>query len=116
MKRLLNWLRLRNLENDLDRELKYHINRRMSDLIVSGLPEPEARRQATLELGGVTQVQEEVRDIWLTRWLRDFLYDLRFSARSFVRNPSFTATAVFSLALGIGATTAIYSLVDQVIL
>ena len=57
-----------------------------------------------------------MRDIWLTRWLRDFAYDLRFSARSFLRSPSFTATAVLSLALGIGATTAIYSLVDQVVL
>ena len=116
MRQLLNWFRLRNLESGLDRELKYHIDRRVGDLMRSGLPEPEARRQATLELGGVTQVQEEVRDIWLTRWLRDFAYDLRFSARSFLRNPAFTTTAVLSLALGIGATTAIYSLVDQVVL
>jgi len=115
MKRLLNWFRLRKLESELDRELKYHIERRVSDLILSGLPEPEARRQTTLELGGVTQVQEEVRDIWLTQWLRDFAYDLRFSARSFLRSPSFTATAVLSLALGIGATTALYSLLDQVV-
>src|SRR5215471_6733014 len=116
MKRLLNWFRLRNLESDLDRELKYHIERRVSDLTLSGLPEPEARRQAMLELGGVTQVREEVREIWLARWLRDFLYDLRFSARSCLRSPSFSAAAALSLALGIGATTAIYSLVDQVIL
>src|SRR6266850_6527240 len=116
LKQLMNWFRLRDLERDLNRELKYHIDRRMNDLILSGLSEPEARRQATLELGGVTQVREEVRDIWLTRWVRDFAYDLRFSARSFLRSPSFTATAVLSLALGIGATTAIYSLVDQVLL
>src|SRR5436309_4680749 len=116
MKRMLNWFRLRKLESDLDRELKYHIDRRVSDLIHSGWPEPEARRRAMLEIGGLTQVREEVRDIWLTRWLRDFVYDLRFSARSFLRSPSFTATSVLSLALGIGATTAIYSLVDQVIL
>jgi predicted permease len=116
MKQLLNWFRLRNLESGLDRELKYHIDRRVADLMQSGLPEPEARRQAALELGGVTQVQEEVRDIWLTQWLRDFAYDLRFSARSFLRNPAFTTTAVLSLALGIGATTAIYSLVEQVVL
>ncbi len=116
MSRLLNWFRLRNLESGLDRELKYHIDRRVADLMQSGLPEPEARRQAALELGGVTQVQEEVRDIWLTQWLRDFAYDLRFSARSFLRNRAFTATAALSLALGIGATTAIYSLVDQVVL
>ena len=115
MKQLLNWFRLRRLENDLDRELKFHIDRRVSDLIVSGLPEPEARRQATLELGGFTQVQEEVRDIWLTQWLRDFVYDLRFSGRSFLRNPAFTTTVVLSLALGIGATTAIYSLLNQVV-
>src|SRR5437773_1165724 len=116
MKRMLNWFRLRKLESDLDRELSYHIDRRVADLIHSGLPEPEARRRAALELGSATQVREEVRDVWLTRWLREFAYDLRFSARSFLRSPSFTATAVLSLALGIGATTAIYSLVDQVIL
>ncbi|MCW5978410.1 MAG: ABC transporter permease [Bryobacteraceae bacterium] len=116
MKQLLNWLRRRNLEDDLDRELKYHFERRVNDLILAGFPEPEARRRANLELGGVTQVQEEVRDVWLTRWLRDFAYDLRFSARSFLRTPAFMTTAVLSLALGIGATTAIYSLVDQVVL
>jgi hypothetical protein len=116
MNRILNWFRLRRLDGDLDRELQYHIDRRVTDLIHSGLPEPEARRRVALELGGATQIREEMRDIWLTRWLRDFLYDLRFSARSFLRSPSFTATAVLSLALGIGATTALYSLVDQVVL
>ena len=116
MKQMLNWFRLRKLESDLDRELQYHIDRRVNDLLHSGLPESEARRRAALEFGGATQINEELRDIWLTRWLRDFVYDLRFSARSFLRKPSFTATAVLSLALGIGATTAIYSLVDQIIL
>lgn len=116
MKPLFNWLRRGKLENELDRELQYHVERRVSDLVASGVPEWDARRRAMREVGGVAQVQEEVRDIWLTRWLRDFVYDLRFSMRSFLRNPSFTATAVLSLALGIGATTAIYSLVDQVIL
>ena len=115
MNRLLNWFRRGKLERDLDRELEYHIERRVSDLIRSGAPEPEARRQASLEIGGVTQVQEEVRDVWLTRWLRDFIYDLRFSARAFLRSPTFAATAVLSLALGIGASTAIYSLLDQVV-
>src|SRR5215470_17892278 len=99
MKQLLNWFRLRNLESSLSRELKYHIDRRVVDLMQAGMPEPAARRQAALELGGVTQVEEEVRDIWLTQWLRDFAYDLRFSARSFLHNPAFTATTVLSLAL-----------------
>jgi hypothetical protein len=65
MKRMLNWFRLRKL-SDLDRELKYHVDRRVDDLVHSGLPGPEARRRAALELGGATQVREEVRDIWLT--------------------------------------------------
>jgi predicted permease len=116
MRHLLNWFRRGDLESGLDRELRYHVDRRVSDLMQSGMPEPEARRQVTLEVGNLTHVREEVRDVWLTRWLRDFVYDLRFSARSFRRSPSFTLTTVLSLALGIGATTAIYSLVDQVLL
>src|SRR5215468_8492915 len=116
MKRILNWFRQRRLEDDLDRELQYHIDRRVTDLIHSGLPEPEARRRVALELGGATQLREEVRDIWLNRWLRDFVHDLRFSARAILRSPSFTGTAVLSFALGIGATTALYSLIDQVAL
>jgi len=116
MRQLANWFRRKKLEGDLDRELRYHLDRRITDLERSGLPPEEARRQAVLALGGVAQIQEEVRDVWLTRWLRDFIYDLRFSVRSFLRSPSFTITAVLSLMLGIGATTAIYSLVNQVLL
>ncbi len=116
MRQLANWFRRKKLESGLDRELRYHLDRRIIDLESSGLSTKEARRQALLELGGITRIQEEVRDIWLTRWLRDFAYDLRFSLRSFLRTPSFTITVVLSFMLGIGATTAIYSLVDQVLL
>src|SRR6516225_9420814 len=115
MIRILNWFRRRSLERGLDRELQYHFDRRVADLIAAGIPDPEARRRVAVELR-LARVREEVRDVWLTRWFRDFLYDLRFSARSFLRNPGFTATTLLSLALGIRATTAIYSLVDQVIL
>jgi hypothetical protein len=115
MIQLFNWLRRGSPERGLDRELQYHFDRRVADLVVAGVSEPEARRRVAVELG-LSQVREEVRDVWLTRRLRDFLYDLRFSARSLVRTPSFTATTLLSLALGIGATTAIYSLVNQVIL
>lgn len=112
----MNWFLRRKLEHGLDRELTYHLERRTEDFKRAGLPEWEARRQAVLEMGGVTQIQEQVRDVWLMRWLRDFTYDLRFSVRSFWRTPTFTITAVLSLMLGIGATTAIYSLLDQVLL
>src|SRR5215471_4553229 len=116
MRQLLNWFRSRKLESSLAHELDYHLERRIHDFEETGLTPEEARRQALLELGGVSQIQEEVRDIWLIRWLRDFVYDLRFTIRSFRKTPSFTVTAVLSLMLGIGATTAIYSLVDQVLL
>src|ERR1700730_5041821 len=115
MIRLFNWLRRGSLERGLDRELQYHYDRRVVDLTSAGIPEPEARRRVAVELG-LAQVREEVRDVWFTRWFRDFLYDLRFSLRSLLRTPGFTAATLLSLALGIGATTAIYSLVDQVIL
>ena len=115
MMQLFNWFRRGSLERGLDRELQYHFDRRVADLSASGIPEAEARRRVAVELG-LARVREEVRDVWLTRWFRDFLYDLRFSARSFLRSPGFTAATLLSLALGIGATTAIYSLVDQVIL
>ncbi len=115
MIQLFNWFRRGSLERGLDRELQYHFDRRVADLTAAGIPEPDARRRVAVELG-LAQAREEVRDVWLTRWFRDFLYDLRFSARSFLRGPGFTAATLLSLALGIGATTAIYSLVDQVML
>ena len=115
MIRLLNWFRRGSLERGLDRELQYHFDRRVADLRAAGIPEPEARRRVAIELG-IAQVREEVRDVWLSRWSRDFVYDLRFSVRALLRSPGFTAATLLSLTLGIGATTAIYSLVDQVIL
>jgi predicted permease len=116
MKQLANWFRRKQLERDLDRELRYHVDRRVTDLQNSGFSENQARRQAILELGGPAQIQEQVRDVWLTRWLRDLAYDLRFSVRSFRKTPTFTIAAVLSLMLGIGATTALYSLIDQIVL
>src|SRR5690348_8902271 len=115
MIQIFNWFRRASLERSLDSELQYHFDRRVTELTAAGIPEHEARRRIAAEIG-LQRVREEVRDVWLTRWLRDLLYDLRFSIRSFLRNPGFTAATLLSLALGIGATTAIYSLVDQVIL
>jgi hypothetical protein len=82
--KLLNLFRWRRdrLERDLDRELRYHMDRRVGDLIKDGLSEAEARRQASLELGGVAQVQEAVRDAWIWRWLDALVHDVRYAIRA----------------------------------
>jgi predicted permease len=118
MFRLLNLFSRRRdrLERDLDRELRYHVDRRVEDLINDGLSEPEARRQASLELGGVPQVQEAVRDMWIWLWLDVLVRDVRYAIRSLARSWGFALGAVAVLALAIGANTTIFSVVNTVLL
>jgi hypothetical protein len=118
MRRLFNLLpwRRRRMEEDLDRELRYHVDRRVEDLKASGMSEAEARRRVALEFGGVWRVQEDVRDAWVWRWLDDVSRDSRYAVRTLLRSPGFTATAMLSLAIGLGANAAIFSLVDRVLL
>jgi predicted permease len=115
---LLNLFRRRRdrLERDLDRELRYHMDRRVEDLITDGSSEPEARRRASLELGGVPQVQEAVRETWIWRWLDALLRDVRYALRSLTRSWGFSLGAGAVLALAIGATVAIFSVVNTVLL
>jgi predicted permease len=118
MARLLNAFRGRRdrLEHDLDRELRYHVDRRVEDMVKAGLSESEARRQVSLELGGAAQVQEAVRDEWIHRWLDALVRDVRHAMRSLRRSWGFTLGAGAVLALAIGGTTAIFSVVNTVLL
>jgi predicted permease len=118
MAKLLNLLpwRRRRLERELDRELHYHMERRIDDLRRAGATVAEARRRAALEFGGVARVREEVRETWVWRWLDNAGRDIRYALRTLRRNPAFAITALLSLALGTGVNAAIFSLVDQVLL
>ena len=118
MPRFLNWLpsRHRRLEQELARELASHVDRRMHELMQQGVPESRARRQAAIEIGGVPQVTEEVRDTWTWRWLDILARDVRYSVRTLVGRPGFSVAAVLSLALAIGANTAIFSVIRGVLL
>jgi predicted permease len=118
MPRLLNFLpwRRRRLERDLERELRHHIDQRVDDLKQTGISDADATRQAALEFGALVGVQEDTRDTWVWRWLDDLGRDVRYGVRMLVRSPVFTATAVLSLAIGIGANAAIFSLIDRILL
>ena len=118
MNRFLNLFRWRRdrLERDLDRELRYHVDRRVEDMVKAGLSEREARRQASLELGGVAQVQEAVRDAWVWRWLDALMRDGRDALRSLTRSWGFALGTGAVLALTVGANVAIFSVVNTVLL
>ncbi len=114
--RLRSLLRRRNVEEELDEELRDHIERRTEEGIANGLTVEAARRVALLELGGIEQRKEECRDARGVRWIEEFLQDIRFGARLMRKTPLFSAVVILAIALGIGANTALFSLFNSVIL
>jgi hypothetical protein len=116
----MSWLRRlfagKRMGIDLDKELRFHFESQVADKMRCGIAESEARRLARLEFGGIDKIKEDCRESRGMLWIESIVQDVRFGVRQIVRSPGLSIVAILSLALGIGANTTMFTVIDDLLL
>jgi len=114
--KLRSLFRRRQVERELDEEIRYHIDRQIHENVVQGMTHEEARRAALRAFAGLEQRKEECRDVRRVKLVENFGRDMRWAFRGFVKQPGFTCAAILTLSLGIGANAAVFTMVNSLLL
>src|SRR5580658_6648670 len=116
----MNWLKhlfsRRRLYNELSAELQQHLEEKIEELVATGLSKKEATATARRQFGNLALIERDSREVWQWPPIESFFADIRFATRILLKNPGFTVVAILTLALGTGANTAIFTLLDAVLL